>query len=444
MPQAKLSAAALNAFCEIDFRSQARVVVAVSGGSDSLALLLLLKRHLAETGAAIGLLVVTIDHGLRDESAAEARQVARIVAGLGLEHRTLAWQEPKPATGVSAAAREARHLLLAKAAGDAGSDLVLTGHTMNDQAETVSMRRARGQGRGEAGIAPATLFANRCWFVRPLLGARREELRGFLASVGQEWIDDPTNADPHYERARARETLPTSEVRRLAAQADAAARDRAELGVRAAQLIAAHADMPAPGLVRLDRAFAEATDRDAATYALRILLASAGGTVQLPDAARSEALFARLGEVNFRATLSRNVIDCRRAGIFLLRERRGLPAAQPLLSGIWDGRFRIEGEARGELAPAGADGAPTEETSGVPPSLAAAAGAARPALRQGGNVVLLDRAGEEVAARARPVVAPWARYLPSLDLAPARAAAAQLGADEIPRPPLARHISRDA
>jgi tRNA(Ile)-lysidine synthase len=403
-----------------------------------------LKRYLDEKGAAVEPLVVTVDHRLRAESAAETRRVAEIAAGLGLEHRTLAWQGPKPATGVSAAAREARHLLLAQAANEGGSDMVLTGHTMNDQAETVLMRRARGTGRGEAGIAPATLFESRCWFVRPLLGARRDELRGFLASAGQGWIDDPTNADPHYERARMREALSRDEVMRLAAQADAAARERAGLGAGAARLIAAHADMPAPGLVRLDRAFADATEREAAGYALRILLAATGGSVQLPDAARGEALFARLGEVNFRATLSRSVIDCRRAAVFLMRERRGLPAPLPFATGIWDGRFRIGGEAHGELAPAGADGAPADERAGVPPSLAAAAGATRPALRPNGKAVLLDEAGDGAAARARPVVAPWARYLPSFDLAPARAAAILFGADEIPPPPFARRNGPDA
>src|SRR5690606_14622091 len=128
----------------------------------------------------------------------------------------------KPLTGISEAGREARQHLLAEAALDAGTDLVFLAHTADDQAETTQMRMARGAGRGLAGIAPATLYDGRVWFVRPLLEARRWELRNFLGARSLRWIDDPTNIDLRYERARVRQSLNEDDISRLLGIATAA------------------------------------------------------------------------------------------------------------------------------------------------------------------------------------------------------------------------------
>ena len=313
-------------FGGIDLSGRERIVVAVSGGSDSLALLLLLKRYLDTSGGKVLPLAVTVDHRLRPQSADEARRVREIAGGAGIAHRIVSWEGAKPATGISAAAREARHGLLAGAAREAGADIVFTGHTMDDQAETVAMRRLRGEGRGAAGIAPATLFDASCWFVRPLLQTRRVALRRFLTGVGQDWADDPSNIDRRFERARMRAELADAEVERLAAEAAIAGAAREALGRRAAVLIRAHAGMAAPGLVRLDKAFAAAEDREAALYALRILLSAVGGREHLSDAERAATLLDRLAASPGRATLSRCLVERRRGEVLIRRERRGKEA----------------------------------------------------------------------------------------------------------------------
>ncbi|TIP80336.1 MAG: tRNA lysidine(34) synthetase TilS [Mesorhizobium sp.] len=449
----------LSGFSQIDFTNGA--VAAVSGGSDSTALLLLLKDHLDRTAPATKLLAVTIDHGLRPGSAAEAQAVARLCAGRGIAHRILVWSGRKPSTGLPAVAREARYRLLAEAAQAEGIGLILTGHTADDQAETVLMRHARGyrareEGRGLAGMAPATLYDWRIWIARPLLGTRRAALREVLRRANVGWAEDPTNEDEAFERPRIRAALADSNgaqrVEDAVALAARAAVEREQLGHRAAALIRGFASSPADGLIRLDPGFATAGDEPAAVYALRILLATVGGVAFLPDQARSEALLDRLRAAPFCATLSRTVVDARRAGIFLRRETRNLPPAAPAVdNALWDGRRRIKfGDEPGALliAPLGAARAAklAIAVDGTPPSLVRAALAAEPMLWRAGDC-LGECSGSAQDSpvlpptAAYPVVAPFARFLPSFDLAPAGTVAALIGAPRLPAPPFGGHTA---
>jgi len=426
-------------FSPFDLTSHHQVIAAVSGGSDSTALLLLLKQHLDEFAPAVRLVAVTVDHGLRPESAREAADVAGLCAGIGVAHRILIWTGEKPAAGIAAAAREARHELLAEAARKEGATLVLTGHTADDQAETVMMRQARGSaehgGRGIAGIAPATLFDGRVWFARPLLSTRREALRKFLGERQVEWIDDPTNANENYERPRLRKELgreggETIFAEALATAAEAAQR-RENLGREAAELIDAHAYCPALGLLRLQPGFFSA-DRNAAVYALRILLAMAGGMPHLPDDARAAALHARLaGKEPVRTVLSRALVVRRKESIFLLREARNLPETNGIRDGtIWDGRYRLVAVRPEKTNASPRTTGKTTSAEPVPDSLLRAAQACQPALPPAWTAV--------------PIVVPWQRYLPSFDIAPARAAARLVGAPQVPASPFLGHIESKA
>jgi tRNA(Ile)-lysidine synthase len=168
-----------------------------------------------------------------------------------------------------------------------------------------------------------------------------------------------------------------------------------------------------------------------ALYALRILLAVAGGASQLPDETRTATLHARLAaEEPVRSVLSRTLVDRRKAGIFLLRETRDLPGGEAVRDGaIWDGRYRVRRPSPDAVRRPDAE-APRRSAEPVPDSLVRLAHAALPPLPPGWT--------------ATPVLAPWARYLPSFDMAPARAVAELIGAAEIPRPPLREHNERGA
>jgi tRNA(Ile)-lysidine synthase len=435
-------------FSSIDFSCGA--LVAISGGGDSTALLLLLKNYLDRSRTAAPLLAVTVDHCLRPESAAEARGVARLCAQRGIPHRTMTWTGAKPASGLPAVAREARYRLLAEAAKDAGIGMIVTAHTADDQAETVLMRQMRtgaassGHGRGLAGMAPATLYGWKTWILRPLLGVRREALREFLRREGVGWVEDPTNTDEDFERPRIRAALREGraafDISGLLAAAKAAAADRENASRRAAALVCSFASQPTPGLVRFDPAFVTG-QRDAAVTALRILLATIGGTPFPPDEARTAALLDRLATARLCATLSRAVIEVRRTGIFLRRELRDLPGSADAIDGmIWDGRRHINfGDEAGSLViePNGPQvpGTPPMPQSPVPASLIAAAKAAEPVLRRhpARSAATVEKPLE---VEVLPVVAPFARFLPSFDLALAGAVAALIGAPSLPALPL--------
>jgi tRNA(Ile)-lysidine synthase len=182
----------------------ARIGVAVSGGPDSLALLLL-----AATTRPGQVEAATVDHGLRPESAAEAAMVAKLCLELGVPHCTLVadWPAP-PTTSIQAAARAMRYRLLNEWAIDRGLDAVATAHHADDQAETLLMRLLRGAGVGGLGGTRARrALSEEIMLIRPLLGWRKAELEALVSDAGLTPVDDPSNRDPQYDRSRIRQLL---------------------------------------------------------------------------------------------------------------------------------------------------------------------------------------------------------------------------------------------
>ncbi|MGB6272763.1 MAG: tRNA lysidine(34) synthetase TilS, partial [Pseudolabrys sp.] len=185
------------------------LVLAVSGGPDSTALMLLAARWRDSLDTKPKLVAVTVDHGLRKESRREALAVARLARKLKIAHRTLRWNGRKPATGLQEAARAARYRLLGDAARKAGAAHVVTAHTLDDQAETVLIRMTRGSGVTGLGamarLAPLPSGADGAiTLVRPLLDIPKSRLIATLNAAKIPYADDPSNRDPRFTRARLR------------------------------------------------------------------------------------------------------------------------------------------------------------------------------------------------------------------------------------------------
>lgn len=184
------------------------VGLAVSGGADSLALLLLVARWREGRAEAPRIFVYSVDHGLRPEAAGEAAFVVTEATKLGLPARALRWEGSKPASGLQVAARTARYRLIAEAMAADGAELLLTAHHLADQAETVLMRLAHGSGvEGLRGM-DAWAFVEGCEIYRPLLGTDPGMLCDLVDAAGLVPVDDPSNRDRDYERVRWRQLLP--------------------------------------------------------------------------------------------------------------------------------------------------------------------------------------------------------------------------------------------
>ena len=187
------------------------LVLAVSGGPDSTALMFLAARWRGARKNGPALIATTVDHGLRAESRHEAAGVGRLARKLGIAHRTVRWTGAKPKTALQEAARAERYRLLAGAARKAGALHVLTAHTLDDQAETVLIRMMRGSGlKGLAAMSRnSTLPGNPdIKLVRPLLEIPKSRLVATLRAAKIPFADDPSNRDPRFTRARLRGLMP--------------------------------------------------------------------------------------------------------------------------------------------------------------------------------------------------------------------------------------------
>jgi tRNA(Ile)-lysidine synthase len=221
-----------------DWKGAPAIVLAVSGGPDSIALMWLAARWRRALTRGPRLIAVTVDHGLRAEAAREARDVKRLARTLDLPHRTMRWTGAKPKTGLPAAARDARYRLLARAARASGASHVLTAHTRDDQAETLLMRLVRGS--GIAGLAAMARVTERdgVLLARPFLNVSKSQLVATLKRAKLGFADDPTNHDPHFTRPRIRAVMPVlaaegGDARNLARLASRLARANAAVEILA-------------------------------------------------------------------------------------------------------------------------------------------------------------------------------------------------------------------
>jgi tRNA(Ile)-lysidine synthase len=358
------------------------VLLAVSGGSDSTALLHLYARWRDIAGTAPPAMVATVDHRLRPESSAEAASVAALAATRGLAHATLPWEGDKPTGDLQPAARAARYRLLAAHARAHDLDTVVTAHTRDDQAETLLLRLAHGSGlAGLAAMRPERPLADGVRLVRPFLGIGRDRLRATLAAAGIGWSEDPSNADRRFARPRLRALAPALAAEGLDADSLATAARRlarADAAIEAASdaLAAAALTRHPGGFVAIAVPPLAAAPEEVVLRLLGRAIGEIGGEPYGPRLDRLERLVAELGAAGadrFRRTLGGAVVDWRGDRLWVLRERgrTGLPALRLEPGGTlaWDGRFRatlstaapcavtvaaLGAGARAALGPAGA------------------------------------------------------------------------------------------
>jgi tRNA(Ile)-lysidine synthase len=301
------------------------LAVGFSGGGDSLALLRLTLAWAVARGRPV--LALTVDHGLNPASAGWTADAVAKARALGADARALRWTGDKPSTGVPAAARAARHALLADAAREAGARVLLLGHTADDRLEAARMR-AEGSTTSDPrswGPSPAWPEGRGVFVLRPLLDARRQALRDWLSEQGETWLEDPANDDLRFARARARAALAREEA-----------------------VVASEARVSAP-TVAFEGEHALRLPRAASAVQVAAACLCAAGTATPPRGERLERLVSRLrsGET-FTATLAGARIVADEAGALFVREagEGGRSGLSPLVlaageTGVWDGRYEV-------------------------------------------------------------------------------------------------------
>ncbi|CAN5205759.1 tRNA lysidine(34) synthetase TilS [soil metagenome] len=316
------------------------LALALSGGGDSMALLHITAAWAGAHGRR--LIAITVDHGLNPASADWSRTCERAARSLDADWIERRWMGDKPMTGLTAAARQARHALIADAARGAGARVVLMGHTADDIDEADWMRARSVQDGGSTlgrlrdwSPSPAWPESRGLMLFRPLLEERRQALRDLLRATGQDWIEDPANLDPRFGRSRARAAL---------------------AGETAFGGVTSHFPTLAPtAIVPLPLGAGFAVTRSLGLQALAVTLLSAAGTSIPPRGTRLSALNDRLRSgQDFSATLCGARVETTGSTVVIGRDigefkRRMIPdltlsADQPA---VWDGRYEITIRAPG-------------------------------------------------------------------------------------------------
>ncbi|WP_421951012.1 tRNA lysidine(34) synthetase TilS [Pelagibacterium sp.] len=332
--------------------------LAVSGGADSLALMLL---YAAWSDTKPRAIVYTVDHGLRPEARAEAAMVAAEAEKLGLSCRILVWTGEKPSTGKQSAARAARYGLIAQAMEADGAEILLTAHHQRDQAETVLMRLAHGSGVSGLGGMREISQLDAVSVFRPLLAVPPQTLATLVARAGLSPALDPSNADLAYERTRWRDALPGLAELGLGPDRLSKAAERLQrIDALAKQVtggfIVEHASLDPLGIVRIGREAFDTADPEIRVRVIERALSAASGT-QSFFLSRTEALAGRIaGGEHFTATLAgaRVLADANTIVIHREAGREGLPGAElaPGQTLVWDGRFAVAAAIAGTIGPA--------------------------------------------------------------------------------------------
>ncbi|MBV1901722.1 MAG: tRNA lysidine(34) synthetase TilS, partial [Kordiimonadaceae bacterium] len=328
----------------------AAIAVAVSGGADSLCLLLL-------TAASFNVTALTVDHGLRDGSAAEAKWVAEVCERSGIPHVTLLWQGEKPTANIQAQAREARYELMRNWCVHNGVHHLATAHHREDQAETVLLRLARGSGvYGLAGMAPTRDMGKGVLLVRPLLDVAKQNLLDSLTGMSQKWIEDPSNRSEAYDRIRIRNFLANPPVegltaKRIAATAARLRRSRDALEHYEQRWLETAAQSYEQGYVTLKLSALTSEPEEIILRGIATICRYVSGGTYVPRMEKLLRLRTILGQEGFKGHTLYGVKFSPMADNCVLASREIAAIEGPVSVEdhfIWDKRFAIE--AKGDIS----------------------------------------------------------------------------------------------
>ncbi|KEC56588.1 tRNA lysidine(34) synthetase TilS [Bartonella koehlerae] len=371
-----------NLFKTSDFIQCQKLILAVSGGSDSLALLFLVKDHLKTLSVPPEMIVVTVDHQLRQESAREASTVAEICRAHHIQHCIVRWEGKKPKTHIASSARVARYDLLFQEAQKQGSTLIMTGHTLNDQVETYQMRCQRIQ--KSVGVLQQKVFAERCEemdaggiraniaeksygliyerglscipreallrgtvrLIRPLLGVKRKTLRAYLRLKKKTWIEDPTNEDCNFERVRVRQSLHPKKFAGIVRKVHESALQRRQQAKNIADLILALDITVKYGRCFIAKPLPFLQKHPDFPFVVGLFAVLMGGGFYLLSHKKLSTLVQKISlhsSEKRRFTYAGSVIEYNRSGIAFWREARNIKEAivEKGQTFLWDGRYQI-------------------------------------------------------------------------------------------------------
>lgn len=339
-----------------------RLALAVSGGPDSTALLLLVAAWRARRTDPPEIHVLTVDHGLRPEAAAEARAVAALAERLGLPCRILTSTAPKPSANRQAAARDLRQGLLVAACADLAIEALVLAHHLDDQAETFLLRLARGSGvYGLAAMPARGLWHDgegACVTVlRPLLAVSKASLVATCSAAGEAYAEDPSNDDPAYARTRLRQLMPALageglDAATLAATAARLASAAAAIDDQVDAVLASCAVFHPAGPARLSVEALTSLPRETLLRLFARLLADVGGQAYPPRLVRLEGFVDRLAVREVAQSTLSGVVARRRGGEIVFWREPGREGLAPVeLTGpgraVFDRRFLVEAERGG-------------------------------------------------------------------------------------------------
>ncbi|MDR2902017.1 MAG: tRNA lysidine(34) synthetase TilS [Lactobacillales bacterium] len=320
-----------------------KIAVGLSGGADSLYLTLVLQECMRKAGGE--LVALTVDHGLRNGSDAEALAVAREMKKRKIKHEILTWTGEKPVTKIEEKAREARYQLLTKYCISKQIDVLFLAHHLQDQVETFYARLSKGSSpAGLAAMAPVS-FRNGIRIVRPLLEVSKNDIIGYLKKKKIKWVEDPMNSDDAYERVRWRQKMPVLEKMGLGSEKVALSIKRLR---RSEEAIRFYEEAFFNAHVRIDpMGYAFIPQKEFQAAAMEIRVRALIHAVQIiGKCAKPVSLGALEGILmgeRKSATLSGCHIIFHKARIFIARESARMEKKKKLPAGkhVWD-RFDIE------------------------------------------------------------------------------------------------------